>query len=176
MDIDIYGEVNSFLRRHCEALKKAFPNVTILHLVRDGRAVVRSMYSRETMMPGAYDTKYVRPKPGGPYYEKWDKMSRFEKLCWYWAVENEYLYRCTNGRIVHFEKIVRDYEYFKEKVLEPLGLDIPREIWEREVRRPRNISLQYKLPHWKEWDKWMEERFREICGEIMEKLGYTLDS
>jgi len=69
-DIDIYGEVNSFLRRHCEALKKAFPNAIILHLVRDGRDVVRSMYSRETMLPGAYDTKYIRPKPGDPYYKK----------------------------------------------------------------------------------------------------------
>jgi len=77
-DIDIYGEVNSFLRRHCEALRKAFPNAIILHLVRDGREVIRSIYSRETMLSGAYDTKYVCPKPEDPYHRKWDKMTCFK--------------------------------------------------------------------------------------------------
>ena len=172
LDIDIYGEVNSFLRRHREALKKAFPNATILHLVRDGRAVVRSMYSRETLMAGAYDTKYIRPKPGDRFFDKWDTMSRFEKLCWYWTVENQYLYECCNGRVIQFEKIIADYEYFRERVLEPLGLSIPKEVWEKEVQRSKNVSLQYKLPHWKEWDTWMKERFWEICGEVMRKLGY----
>mgnify|MGYP000512911321 CR=1 FL=1 len=175
LKISVYGEVNSYLRRHCEALKKVFPNAIILHLVRDGRAVVRSMYSRETMLPNAYDTKYIHPKPNDPYYRKWKKMTRFEKLCWYWTVENEYLYECCNGKIIQFEKILSDYEYFKERILQPLGLRIPRKIWEKEVNKPRNPSLYYRLPHWKAWSKWMKEKFEEICGDVMRKCGYELD-
>jgi len=174
LDIDIYGEVNSFLRRHCETLKKAFPSAIILHLVRDGRSVVRSMYSRETMLPNAYDTKYIYPKPDDPYYKKWSNMTRFEKLCWYWAVENQYLYECCKGKIIQFEKILSDYRYFREKILQPLGLRIPKKIWEKAVKMPKNPSAYYKLPHWREWNQWMKEKFEEICGDIMRKCGYEL--
>ena len=102
-------------------------------------------------------------------------MTRFEKLCWYWSIENEYLYNCCNGNFIQFEKILSNYDYFKEKVLEPLGLNIPKEIWEKEVKKPRNVSPTYKLPYWTKWNAWMKKRFWEICGETMKKLDYTLD-
>lgn len=173
LDIDTYGEVNSFLRRHCEALKKAFPKATLLHLVRDGRDVVRSMYSRETMEPGAYDTKRIYPKEEDPWRDEWPRMSRFEKLCWYWMIENKYLRECI-GKTVQFEKIISDYEYFRKNVLKPLNLEIPKESWEKEVNKPKNVTKTYKLSHWSKWDKEKKEIFERICGEEMRRNKYEL--
>ena len=47
--VSTYGEVNSTMRRHVHALRRIFPNARYLHLVRDGRDVVRSMMARATM-------------------------------------------------------------------------------------------------------------------------------
>jgi len=172
--VNTYGEVNSYLRRHCEAIKKLIPNVKLIHLVRDGRDVVRSMYSRMTMKPWTYTTRYIYPLPDDPWRDQWDRMSRFEKLCWYWATENKYLRKCIN-KFVRFEDIIRDYTYFKKNVLEYLNLDIPREIWEREVNRPKNITIAHKLPHWSEWSSELIEAFKRICGDEMKIYGYKLD-
>lgn len=172
-DVDTYGEVNSFLRRHCLALKKVFPRAKLLHLVRDGRDVVRSMYSRETMMAGAYDTRMIYPRSGA-WRDKWSSMNRFERLCWYWMVENRYLRECI-GRTVQFERILSSYEYFRENVLEPLGLKVSREVWKRAVDRPKNVTEVYRLPHWSKWSDEMKSAFERICGEEMEKCGYKLE-
>ena len=90
-------------------------------------------------------------------------------------IENKFLRECIGGSPVQFEKVISDYSYFKEALLEPLGLNIPKEIWEREVKKPRNITMKHKLPHWRKWDRRMREIFEEICGEEMEKLGYKLE-
>lgn len=149
LNVEVYGEVNSFLRRHCYALKKAFPKVKLVHLVMDGRDVVRSVYARETMTPNAYDTRMIYPSKDDPFSSRWNKMSRFEKLCWYWMVENRFLRECIGDSPVQFEKIISDYNYFKETLLDTLGLDIPKGIWEREVKKPRNITIKHKPPHWR---------------------------
>ncbi|MBK9460137.1 MAG: hypothetical protein IPN94_12070 [Sphingobacteriales bacterium] len=42
----IYGEINPFLALHCAAIAAALPAAKRFHLVKDGRSVVRSMFSR----------------------------------------------------------------------------------------------------------------------------------
>lgn len=174
LDATFYGEVNGYLRRHVKALKKTFPNATFIHLVRDGRDVVRSMYSRETMLPGAVGTRMIFPHKNDPYYGKWNTMSRFEKLCWYWTVENKYI-RINIGKTVQFEKMLTNYKYFKKNVLEPLNLDISNTIWLEAKRQPKNISKTYKLPYWTKWTFKMRQTFEQICGEEMSACGYVLN-
>lgn len=170
-NMEIYGEVNSVIRRHCKAIRKSFPNANIFHLVRDGRDVVRSMMARRTMTSEDPNTKNIRPTIETPWYDEWANMNRFEKLCWYWDVENRYLYENIDT-IIHFEKLISDYKYFNEKLLEPLNLDIPKEIWEDEIKAPKNVTKKHTIPHWNDWDLERLESFNKICGETMKKLGY----
>lgn len=174
IDIDTYGEVNSYLRRNCKALKKYLPKAKLLHLIRDGRDVVRSMYSRQTLKPNFYGTLMIYPGKDDPWREKWCQMTRFEKLCWYWMIENMYLRECI-GKTVQFEKIVKDYKYFRDNVLKPLELRVSKEVWERERNKPKNVTRFYILPHWSKWNKKMKEIFERICGEEMRKNGYELN-
>ncbi len=91
-----------------------------------------------------------------------------------------------------FEDLLSDYDYFEERILRPTGVRVAREIWRREIGRPRNTSRQFRLkqlvrrllagrpqdrsvrgiPHWKQWDETMTRHFEEICGETMRRFGY----
>lgn len=172
--IKTYGEVNSALRRHYNALKEEFPNATFIHLIRDGRDVVRSAMSRWTMTSKDPNTKLIHPTNGDPYKERWSEMSRFEKLCWYWQVDNHYL-RENIGNPVKFEDLLRNYEYFKNNILEKIGINISKEVWIKEVNNPKNTTKEYSIPPWKNWDKKKTKYFEEICGKEMGAYGYEIE-
>ena len=75
-----YGEMNSLLRRHVTALRDAFVNSQFIHLIRDGRDVIRSMTARKTMTAEDLNTRDIYPKERDPWKLKWSTMSRFKKL------------------------------------------------------------------------------------------------
>lgn len=171
IDFNIYGEVNSLLRRHPQEIKRNLPNVKIFHLVRDGRDVVRSMMARRTFTARDPFSLIIKPKRGEDYFENWAGMDRFERLCWYWWVENQYLDRLIVKPLL-FEKLIRDYGYFKENLLVPLGLDISRDIWKDLTLQPKNTTNQHAIPHWKNWSSERKDQFDKICGSLMERFGY----
>lgn len=171
--METYGEVNSALRRHARALADAFPNAVLIHLIRDGRDVVRSMSARRTMTPKDKNTAMIRPRPGDPWAKQWEEMDRFARLCWYWQAENGYLRRTISGPAVHFESILASYASFREQILEPLDLQVDRESWRKAVERPRNPTNRHRLPPWEEWSEDRQQTFRAICGEEMRKNGYA---
>ena len=170
-NIRAYGEVNSVLRRHSRAIKNELPHAKLIHLIRDGRNVVRSMMSRWTMTNEDPNTRIIFPTSDDPWKQKWPEMSRFQKLCWYWWVENDYLSRNIDHH-VKFENLISDYDYFKTQLLDKIHLNIPKHKWEEEVNKPKNITKKQSVPHWKEWDSNMTDQFNEICGDLMKKFGY----
>jgi hypothetical protein len=172
--INTYGEVDSVLRRHGNALREAFPRASFIHLIRDGRDVVRSMISRDTLTPRDPKTKYIYPTSKDLFKDQWPHMSRFERLCWLWAVENGYLRGCI-GHKVRFEEVISDYEYFRQEILDPLCLDIPEETWRKAVRLPKNVTKQYGIPHWTTWKASETQTFLRICGREMRANGYKID-
>lgn len=184
----IYGEVNPYLRYEIDWLRNKF-NPVLIYLVRDGREVVRSMYTRDVLT--AYDHQQsIVPKDSDPYAKNWQSMNRFQKLCWYWMHTNEFLLSKFDD-FARFEDLIKDYEYFKAKILDPTGLTINYDLWKGQMEKPINITkkkgLKFRLknlllsesmeliepiPHWKNWDKEMTDQFLKICGETMGKLKY----
>ncbi len=166
-----YGEVNSLLRHHVDALWERW-QPTILHLVRDGRAVVRSIINRTAFTPADRDhTGRLAPRPDDPWWERWPQMGRFERVCWYWASTNRYLME-RHLPVVRFEDILHAYEALSSQILEPLGIALPVQIWQEHVRQPQNISRQRHFPPWEEWSSQQKRQFQEICGDVMQALGY----
>ncbi|MFX0075456.1 MAG: sulfotransferase, partial [Candidatus Hermodarchaeota archaeon] len=153
------------------ALKQSFPDATIIHLIRDGRDVVRSMMARKTMTKDDPNTKHIYPLEGDPWKSKWSSMSRFEKLCWYWKTENEYLSLNLKDAI-RFEDLISNYNYFHKNLLDPLNLEISEDLWRKEKESPKNVTTNYTLPHWKDWDTETLDSFNNICGEIMKDNNY----
>lgn len=168
----VYGEVNSILRRHANAIKSAFPDATLIHLVRDGREVVRSMISRTTMTEKDRISTKIHPVKSDPWRNQWDQMDRFSRLCWYWQTENAYL-RTTLNKTVQFDKILANYDYFHNEILRPCHIDIGQEIWARAIASPRNATDMYHMPKWADWTSEQQEIFKNICGDEMVKSGYV---
>lgn len=169
----VYGEVNSLLRRHASALQQAFPDATLLHLVRDGRDVVRSMMARRTLLPDDPGTIGIRPTESDRWAEEWEEMNRFARLCWYWQVDNAYL-RQTIGQTKQFEKILESYDYFNSEILVPCGLTISHSLWQEAVKNPSNATEQHQLPSWGAWSEAQQRIFLRICGNEMRKCGYKV--
>jgi hypothetical protein len=171
MDFAVYGEVNSLLRRHVHALRRHFPAAGFLHVVRDGRDVVRTMMSTNALRPGDMWTWWLRPHESDPFFAQWRTMDRFAKLCWYWRVENHHL-RTSIGSTVKFEAITGDYECFEQRILRPFGLVLPQSVWKQQAGVQRNPTGTYRIAHWREWDAHQTQTFETICGDEMRANGY----
>lgn len=169
----MYGEVNPFLRRHCAALKSVLPDAPLLHLVRDGRAVVRSLLSREQYAVNDPMAPLNRPPTEDPFAERWPKMSRFERLCWLWQADNRYI-RQYADHTAQFEDVVGSYGYFAERILQPLGLTMTEETWRACTRESSNATPRYRAPVFSDWPPDWRATFARICGEEMEACGYRL--
>ena len=169
--VDHYGEVNSILRRHAAALLKAIPNSKGLYMIRDGRDVVRSMMSR-ALFTDEWFHQTIHPSENDPYLEDWQQWGAFEKCCWLWASENVLLKHAL-GKAFRLEQLLNDYDYFKDHILSPTGLDISQPVWEsqREVKS-MNHTRAYTAPHYSEWSKEWQTTFWDICGEVMQENGY----
>lgn len=175
IEADVYGEVNGVLRCHAEPLKKAFTNATLIHLVRNGRDVVRSAMSRDTLTSRSPFSLGIYPGKDDPWKIRWHEMDRFSRICWLWQAENVRL-RKSISRMAQFEKIISDYEYFQEEILKPCHILLDKKDWEAAVASPRNVTNNFEMPKWEDWTPVQKKTFHEICGEEMEKCGYESKS
>lgn len=169
-----YGEVSSPLRCLGAALCRAFPHAHLMILARDGRDTVRSALNRQ--MGRGFKAMHdpVRPLPGDPFAPRWAGMSPFQKICWWWMDAYRTLLKDLPGApIIHFEKTLRDYDYLKGNLLDPLGLTVSRDQWTaHKAKKSGNSAEVYRVPHWREWSEADKAFFDEVCGEMMERLGY----
>lgn len=168
-EVKTYGEVNGLLRNHVEALEQSFPGVRMLHLIRDGRDVVRSMMARSVYTEE--DWHAPTPPKQDPLRGEWHKLSRFEKICWYWADTNRRL-SDKLSEYARFEDVLQNYEYFRNRVAGRLGLTIDYQTWCRAVRKPKNPTSNHVLPEWPLWSSEQKDSFRVLCGEVMRDFDY----
>jgi len=170
----IYGEVSSPLRCLGGALHRSFPHAHMMILARDGRDTVRSALNRQTALGFQAMHDPVRPLPGDPFQPRWTSLSNFEKICWWWMDAYRMLLDQLPGQpIIHFEQTLRDYDYLKTRVLDPIGLNISQETWTaHKARRSRNSAEEYRVPHWRDWSDAEKTFFDDTCGQTMERLGY----
>ncbi len=184
-----YGEVNSYLRFSIDWLKENY-NPQFIHIVRDGRDFVRSVYMRKVFTQDEYSMPLF-PKDSDSFSTKWFSLSRFEQLCWYWKFTNEYLANKINN-YVKFENLISDYTEFQTKVAKPLLINIDKTTWLNHYLVPLNSSRRilfnkkmknifmpwtkkrvlHTIPQWKDWDINMTNTFWNICEDTMNHFGY----
>jgi len=160
-----YGEVNGYLRFHADALRQA--GYPVYQIIRDGRDVVRSGYSRNTYKFG-HMTCMIEPKPGDLCFYDWLSMTRFERICWHWQMVNEYLADRVED-VLKFEDMIGNWEavyWFTRQI----GVDVDKETWKK--KPVRNATIKHSLPVYDKWDMHLKDSFWRICGDTMAKFGY----
>lgn len=173
----IYGEVNGTIRYQVVAIKKLFPKANIFMISRDGRGTVRSVMGwQQFYNPQSKDAFAIAPLPGDPFELEWPNMDRFERICWSW--QNTYELLMNHIPSTHWltlEKLTSDFEYFNRQFIQKIDMDIPFDVWQKfTMRKSFNSTKEYAFPPWKQWTKSQQQRFIQICGTTMRKLGYNI--
>ena len=155
------------------ALQELIPELCIIHLVRDGRDVVRSVLNRR--LNGAKTSLYhsLRPPVLDEYTARWEDLTLFERVCWGWQGENRYMREHTILR-ARLEDITSSYDLFRQQILEPLSLFVDEEVWDKVSKNPTNVTKKYTVNPWSEWTSVEREQFIRICGAEMRAYGYDL--
>jgi len=185
----VYVEASYHYYGLLDVLPNVFKRHKAIYIVRDGREWIRShMNKLEWYHEKNPHTKYntrISPMifPEDEYNLKWNSMSRFEKLCWAWAKINNYalssIKKNPNAQLVYFEDIFlsnQKYDNLKTIVdfltdipyYEKIHYDVLEDILDKKINKPPI----YKFPHWRKWSQEQLGQFKEICGSVMEKLGY----
>ncbi len=171
----LYGEVNGTIRFQASAIAELYPEAKLFLVSRDGRGVVRSVMGwPQFYSPSSRGAYAIKPLMDDPCHERWDSMSRFEKICWSWADANRLLILTVRPEYrLQLERLSTDYEYCMDRLLEPLGIELSPAQWREHVsRKSRNASSSYAFPSWNEWTREQQQSFQDICGDTMEELGY----
>ncbi len=192
---DIFIDSSNKLTWLIEPLIDIFPNAKFLAIARDGRKVVSSFYHK--LKDEIYDDKstkilfdwYVNPDKklmpppekkywwnvpykGHPLYDKFQKFSRFERICYHWQeayrVILQKLSELGENKIflVKLEDIVSSEDSLK-RVFNFFEIDY-NPVYFQFLKTPKNVFFPFDFKLTPE----QEEIFWKLCGEIMEKLGY----
>ena len=180
----LFIDVNPGLHFSVEALQVVFGGSSIFHLVRDPRKVIPSLYVRRSDR-----NTHIVPKTRDEV-EFWMDADKFGQVCWNWANAVSSLLE-QNAKLIIFEKIVSDYDYLCEVLLDPLDLQISRDEWEsvRSVRVKKTHGVLYRYIYsmmkrkefindrpipYEKWSGSHKEVFSNVCGEVAKRLGYNV--
>jgi hypothetical protein len=189
---NVYVESNIGYYGLIDLLPNVFSQHRAIFIVRDGRDWVRSTYNWGEIfgkkgVRAIFSHKWPTAKDllDSPYAEQWDSLSRFQKICWVWSRLNEYalttVEKNPHARVFYFENIFSDeqkYTYLKELV--DFAIDLPEisttQISKAEGWLKKKVHMSSKdFPAWDNWTSEQKEQFQQICGPLMEKLGYKFD-
>ena len=187
---NVYVESNAGYYGLIPILNKVYTHHRAVYIIRDGRGWVSSemnvkeLYGKKGLrkmlshkMPSASEF------PTDPLYQRWQSASRFEKLCWAWSKLNGYALNTIAenpcARMFRFEEIFskkRDYRVLNDLVTFATSLpDIdPKRIGKTDGWLDRKIhESSNEFPAWEKWTTDQKRQFEQICGPLMEILGYA---
>ncbi len=141
-------EVNSIIWDASREIRAMAPDAKLVHLVRDGRDVVRSVLSR--------------PRPG----------RTLRVACEMWRDRNVHLREMIGpDQCYRMEDLVKYQKPFNRMAIY-LGGHPNRKAW-KDIRKKRiNASERYIWPPFDSWRKRQKAIFWKICGPEMEAYGY----
>lgn len=191
-----YVEANNNIAYLLPQVQHCWPHARIIHLVRDGRDFVRSSYSKKVVSKHSNDLtalfmtdddKRRRLQacdlPDDPYCKAWPTMSRFERICWYWAMKDAQIMEALADRektlTIKFERLF-DPDTGTACVLEMLEfLDLSDRLRVKasdianHMQRRVNKTDEYLLPASDQWTDEQKTQFDRIAGAHMRRMGYS---
>lgn len=146
-------ESNGNLWRMTARLEELFPEAGVIHQVRDGRKVVRTIMSRKA-----------------PDF--------FEAACRRWHGRNEKLGTdiCGNRRF-RLEDLTTDFKVFRAFATKLGATRVDEAAWDKIRTIKVNASSKARLLSFPSWELWTSEQrttFERVCGDMMTLTGYRL--
>lgn len=164
-----YIECNSALRRHVQVLRARVPTLYIPHIIRDGRDSINSVMHRKSLTsqdPIAWCVRSNLCRDG----RCWRAMDKFQRACWIWRIDNEYLTRFAD-RTIRFEQMITDFDLFHHVFCEPHGIELSASSWGARLGLRENLNKRKTLTGWHEWTVSQRRFFEQECGALMSQFG-----
>lgn len=154
-------EVNSYLRNQCEDFRM---DTHLIHLVRDGRDVVRSCMSRNRGKPVKSDQGLTLEG------DTWT----FEYACRLWdsAVWSVEPFAHLTLRLE--DLIDPENHDAREELCSIIEHPYDPEDWVDYLDAPQNSTEKHSWPHYTQWGPNATRVFVEHCEESMRTVGYDL--
>lgn len=155
-------------------LKELFPKAKFIHLIRDGRDTVRSMYARNWFVDNELEiNKHEWAEyrlngylAGDVDEEKWKNWGAFERCCWYWSYINESISKelltQQKSYLIKLENIDDNLSDF----LEFLDVDKHNFNFDKYNAVKKSNLKKYQF----QWTEKEEEKFQKIAGETQLKF------
>lgn len=182
-DCRYYVQVFSLDYLPAQIISERYPNVYVVHIVRDPRTFVQSylnwMHGRfkswmaNKLVLGWHPSGYFT---GDMSWSEWRQMDEFQRICWHWVYKNtllESLFEDDERYVwIRFEDLflTQDLEALKETLA---FIDIPyQERFEAMLHESKNASRKTYFPAWEAWHPTWCARMDELCAPMMESFGY----
>jgi hypothetical protein len=175
---------NSFLYGLASFAPELYPNLKVLHIVRDPRTYVTShlnfQLQKNTSFIANRFVPFWQPNPfliGELPWKDVFRFSRFEKFCWIWEFKNRIIEQLEGTSTpylrVRFEDLFLspDPEIIFGKITDFVGLPRLTGIRDR-FHEPANTSSKTTHRDWREWTPLQCIQLNKHCGLRMEKYGY----
>jgi hypothetical protein len=196
----VFGDKNANYLPFIPYLKDVF-DCRFVFVVRDGRAVVRSMLDWEKVIPSRFyrraedsaeypdklveedywDYSLIRPRPGTAAAAAWTSMSHFGKLCWYWSGYNHELRRSfealpeADWRLCRMDRVTPADILELAQFLELTGMDeeqVQAILQGRINSSASRGTVDDPFPTWDGWQPDLQTEFTTIAGDCMRSYGY----
>jgi hypothetical protein len=187
----LYVESSNHLHGVIDLLGDVFPNSKVVFIIRDPRTWIRSAISSPVyLLYSKVDFSFLGMSmrafhfKDDPYSTKWNSMSKFEKFAWYYNKLNtlvlEFMKNKKNFKLYRYEDLFLgekkeenfidllefstkfDDGFSRKYTFEPSFLK----------KKINSASDEYKIPHWKNWDKKRAQILQKHCGNLMDMFGY----
>lgn len=164
-----------------------YPDLKVVHIVRDPRTYVRSHLNWSRHRPKSYVANYVvpfwQPHPwlmGQMSWRRWLSLSPFEQFCWVWDFKNRYNATLAGTSIPYLRVRFEDFfggpepETHFNQLLQFMGLPQVDGLHER-FQEPVNVTATRSFPKWPAWTPAQCALLDSFCQPQMGHYGYGLE-
>lgn len=181
-DKPLYIDSNNHLYALPWILPNLYPNLSVVHIVRDPRSYICSHINWAHQRKKSYFANFILPfwQPnafllGEMGAAEWLSLSQVERFAWIWHFKNNLISKLPERNIPYYRLKFEDYfeggsEVSKRALFDFLRLDVKKA--HKSTNEVENVSSKGKAPGWQYWTDAQCRGVQRICGELMSKYGY----
>jgi len=164
-----------------------YPNLRVIHIVRDPRTYIRSHLNWSRSRLRSFIANYLIPfwQPNGYLlgemsFIQWLRLSKFERFSWIWDYKNRFIAQIEDSKIpylcLHFEDLFESENPDKafNHLLKFIGVSELDDVI-GSIGTPINPSKK-SIPAWTKWSDEICRSILVLCGSGMDRYGYGVES
>ena len=181
---NIYIDSNNQFYGLVPFLRNLYPNIRVIHIIRDPRTYVRSHLNWSRHRPKSFIANYLvpfwQPNPflvGEMDFAKWFSLSKFERFAWIWDFKNRYIEKTVEFKIpylcIRFEDLFSESHSIEAliKIQNHIGVKNSCSVNDG-FKYPINPNKGSSFPTWPNWSLKRVRQLFDICGSTMNRYSY----